>query len=284
MVAFVDSDVVLPPGALAALRGHLEDRSVVAVAPRVVGGARSPLDLGPRPALVQPGGQVAYVPTACLLVRRSVLPDFDEALRYGEDVDLLWRLLDAGGTARYDPTVVVEHTEPARWRERLARRYRYGTSAAPLHERHPGRLTPLVLPPWPTAVLALLLTRRPVLALATAGVMTARLDRQVQDRRASARLVGSSVAATTLGAGRALALLGPLGWWLARRRPALLLAPYALEWLERRPPLDPVRYVGTALLDQAAYGAGVLAGCAQRRTVGPLLPRFSYRPGGRTSS
>lgn len=273
-VAFLDSDCVVGTGWLEALRGHLEDPTVVAVAPRVVGGPRSPLDLGPRPAAVRPGSEVSYVPTAALLVRRSSLLPFDEGLRYGEDVDLVWRLVAAGGTVRYDPSVVVQHTEPQRLTDRLVRRFHYGTSAAPLAVRHPGRLAHLVLPPWPTAVLALLLARRPVLAVATAGLMTARLDRQVHDRAASARLVAESVRSTGYGVGRALALLGPVGWLLARDRRAavLLLAPILAEWNGRRA-ADPVTYTAATLLDQAAYGAGVVRGCVTHRTAGPLLPR-----------
>lgn len=273
LVAFLDSDCVVPPGWLEQLRGHLDDPTVVGAAPRVVGGPRSPLDLGPRPAAVRPGGEVSYVPTAALLLRRKGLR-FDEDLRYGEDVDLLWRLT---GTVRYDPSVVVQHTEPARLADRLRRRFRYGTSAAPLSQRHPAHLAHLVLPPWPSAVLALLLARRPAPAAVTAVVMTARLDRQVHDRTASARLVGGSVLSTATGVGRALALLGPLGWWLAvrdRRAALLLLSPYAREWWERRPDEDPLTYTARALLDQAAYGAGVVAGCARHRTTVPLRPRL----------
>lgn len=277
---FLDSDCVPPPDLLRRLRGHLEDPAVVAVAPRVVGGPRSPLDLGPHPASVRPGTAVAYVPTAALLVRRSVLAPFDEALRYGEDVDLVWRLTDAGGVVRYDPSVLVQHEEPARLRDRLARRYRYGTSAAPLSQRHPGHLTHLVLPPWPSAVLALLLARRPGLAAGAAAVATARLDRQVQDLPTSARLVGTSTAATALGVGRALQLAGPVAWWVACRRPlvaALLVAPLLQEHRQRGPAEAPPGYVLRGLLDQAAYGAGVLAGCVRHRTARPLAPRVPGR-------
>jgi hypothetical protein len=50
-------------------------------------------------------------------------------------------------------------------------------------------------------------------------------------------------------------------------------APAVVEWRERRPREDLGPYVARTLLDQAAYGAGVLAGCARRRTFRPLLPR-----------
>lgn len=280
-VAFVDSDCTPPAGWLEGLRGHFADPSVGAVAPRVTGGLRSPLDLGPHPALVQRGGPVAYVPTAALVVRRSALLPFDEQLRYGEDVDLVWRMLAAGWAVRYDPRVVVPHAEPARLVERLRRRYRYGTSAAPLSRRHPGAVTHLVLPPWPSAAAGSLLLGRPLTATACAAVTAARLQRHLHDGPATARVTGRAVAGTVLGAGRALGMAGPVAWAAGWRRPqllALLALPLVVEQLERRPEAPPLRYVAEGLLEQAAYGTGVVAGCVRERTAGPLRPRL--RAGG----
>ena len=53
---------------------------------------------------------------------------------------------------------------------------------------------------------------------------------------------------------------------------ALVLAPPLLDWLDRRPPLDPGRYVIARLLDDIAYSLGVWQGCAELRTARPLLP------------
>jgi hypothetical protein len=124
-VAFLDADTVAPPDWIERLGGHFDDPRVAAVAPRVSGKL---LDMGP-------GRNVPYVPSAALIVRTE-LAHFDEALRYGEDVDLVWRLLDAGWRVRYEPDVVVAHDE----RHRVRRRFRYGTSAAPLRARHPDRM------------------------------------------------------------------------------------------------------------------------------------------------
>ena len=55
---------------------------------------------------------------------------------------------------------------------------------------------------------------------------------------------------------------------------ALILAPPLLDWADRRPPLDPARYVAARLLDDAAYSLGVWQGCLIRRTIRPLLPVF----------
>ena len=184
-VAFLDSDCAPPKGWLQSLAGHFADPLVGAVAPRIVaadsltragkyGQACGPLDLGDRPARVVPGTAVAYVPTAALVVRRAALDAvatggaaFDPALRVGEDVDLVWRLHHHGWRVRFDPAVEVRHVEPDRWAAVLERRFRYGTSAAPLSTRHPEAVAPFVVHPWPAAVVTSILARRPALAAAS---------------------------------------------------------------------------------------------------------------------
>ena len=132
VVAFVDSDAVVDASGLRQLARHLADPVVAAVAPRI---SDPLLDMGSHPAGVRPGSAVSYVPATVLVVRRTDLC-FDESLRYGEDVDLVWRLGERGMTVRYDPGVVVEHSAA----NRLARRFAYGTSAGPLSRLHPGAL------------------------------------------------------------------------------------------------------------------------------------------------
>ena len=140
LVAFVDSDCIVDVQALGTVAGHLTDPCVGAAAPRIVEDENaSPLDLGPDESLVQPGSRVSFVPTTVLVTRRDALErigDFDESLRYGEDVDLVWRLAAAGWSVRYDPSVVAQHAAPTSAAGRLARRYRYGTSAGLLGHRH----------------------------------------------------------------------------------------------------------------------------------------------------
>src|SRR5260370_6196930 len=79
--------------------------------------ARAPVDLGPREARVAPLTRLAYVPTAALLARCSAIVGggFDPGLRYGEDVDLIWRMIAAGWRVRDDPPAEVRHVEPERW-------------------------------------------------------------------------------------------------------------------------------------------------------------------------
>ena len=97
--------------------------------------ARIPPRSAPAGACLRPVGRADRPPRAHSA--RSI-----QTLRFGEDVDLIWRLVDAGWRVRYDPRVVVAHDDG----RRLVKRFHYGTSAAPLSLRHPGRLAPLSAP------------------------------------------------------------------------------------------------------------------------------------------
>ncbi|HEX7824906.1 MAG TPA: mycofactocin biosynthesis glycosyltransferase MftF, partial [Mycobacterium sp.] len=162
-IAFLDSDVVPRRGWLEALLGHFCDPAVALVAPRIVGlqepenlvaryeAVRSSLDLGHREAPVVPYGTVSYVPSAAIICRRKALNDvggFDETLKSGEDVDLCWRFIEAGARLRYEPIALVGHDHRTQLREWFVRKAFYGTSAAPLSVRHPGKTAPLVISGW----------------------------------------------------------------------------------------------------------------------------------------
>jgi mycofactocin glycosyltransferase len=266
---------------------------------------RGSLDLGPRRARVVPASRVSYVPTAALLVRRAALAAaaagdyvFDPELRYGEDVDLIWRLHSAGWRIRYEPQIRVAHEGPASWAGLLGKRFRYGTSAAPLARRHPDSMAPLVLQPWPAIAAASLLARRPVLA--TAAAAGGWLDLTATVRRAGIPADGAPAATVTavrqtwLGIGRyatqfaapvlCAALAAPGGKTAARRwgrraaAASLLLGPALTAYAEHKPGLDPVRFSLAHIADDTCYGVGVWTGCVRERTIGPARPAISWRP------
>ena len=301
VVAFVDSDCEPAAGWLDGLLPHLDDPLVGLVAPRVAAprpapgdgalaryeAVRSALDMGPGEAAVRSGGAVPYVPSAVLLVRREAAlaaGGFDETLRLGEDVDFVWRLTAAGWTARYEPAVRVVHAPRLRLGAMLRRRAAYGTSAAALSRRHPGRLAAVRLSPGAALGWGLLALRLPAPALGLAALAAVRLGRRLRPLggrwHEAARLSASGHAATA----RVLADQVTRTWWPAsiaaalvsrRARRALVLCallPPLVEWRERRPELDPARYCALRLADAAAYGAGVWVGCVRERTAGPLLP------------
>jgi mycofactocin system glycosyltransferase len=295
-IAFVDSDVTISGDDLAGLLSCMDDPEVVATAPRIrplatgrtnwlsrFADGHSDLDLGALESEVGPGKRVTYVPSAVLVIRRDALDDgFDEDLRVGEDVDLVWRLVAAGGRIRYNPGVVARHREPTSWARWFRRRYSYGTSAGPLAVRHPsGPLRP-TFSRWPTlSVIGLLSARRSttLVGAAAAGWTVTRATRTL-------RLKGiPGPDAARMGvAGMGWTLVGLLSWALTafvplallrRKRRWLVVLPALVAWWNRKPELDPVRWVAASLVDDVAYGAGVWAGCLKARTLAPLLPRWT---------
>ena len=296
LIAFVDTGVHLPPGALERLSGHFDDPQVVAVAPRVVSDAGRgavgvleqslcALDQGAVPALVRPGAVVSYLPSTVLLVRRSAFEEvagFDEQLRVGEDVDLVWRLSEIG-VVRYDPEVVVRHAPRTLLLAALRRRVDYGTSAGPLDLRHPGRLrhlrvsrwsalpwtAALVHPVWgPVAAAAVVATApRRLTTLPPPEARRLTLSAQWSSFRAAGRYAVRPAWPLTLTAlvasrraRRALPLLGAA--YLAGSSTRLLPGPV------RELPVRSVLHVA----DDLAYSAGVWRSARRTRRWRVLLP------------
>jgi mycofactocin glycosyltransferase len=307
LVAFLDSDCVPGPGWLDELLPHFADPALGAVAPRIVPheagrtwlaryeGASSTLDMGHRASIVRPGSRVPYVPGAALVVRKEAAgAGFAEDMQVGEDVDFVWRLGASGWRVRYEPAATMGHQHRVRLREWFARRKDYGTSAAALELRHPGAVRPLYASAWTAVAWLAAALGHPEAGAVVAGTGTALLARRLAQVTGEAwpRPAGSAAwrLAVRQAGGGTLAAARPLGsaisrtWWpaalpaaIAVRRlrlplAALVLAPPLLDWLDRRPPLDPARYVAARLLDDAGYSLGVWQGCAERRTVRPLLP------------
>ena len=301
VVAFVDDDVILadPGDALGRLRAALEDPRVGAVAPRVVGPAgpglragyehrHGALDQGEAPALVDPRGPVTFVPSACLLVRRDALgTGFDPTLAIGEDVDLVWRVLDAGWLVRYLPSVVVAHPARPSWRAWWRQRRVYGLTSAPLAERHGERLAPIRADRWTLAAWGGLLAGSPSLA---ASVLARALERARRGplaglehpERVAVAVVGGNVARAagplaramvrTYGPALLVATLHP-----RLRRRALAVLALGLAWRLRGGRVRPLD-VPLALLDDLAYGLGVLEGAWRHRSLQTLTPRATPSP------
>jgi mycofactocin system glycosyltransferase len=300
LVAFVDADCEPAPGWLDVLLAHFGDAAVGAAAPRIMSRGctyerqRSPLDLGPREALVRPGSVVTYVPTAALVVRRQALAElggFDEALRFGEDVDLVWRLVRSGWRVRYEPAARVVH--PARpdlagW---LEQRYQYGRSTGALGLRHGRAVAPLGISPSSAAVWALAWRGHPWLGAGLAAVSTAAVVRRAGADRATAGALARLALNGHLGAGWALASAIRRAWL----PPAVLIGgpgpvaaaltiPPLVEWARGRAGgLGPLRWLLARGADDLAYQTGVWAGVIESRSTAALSPKWwraAAGPGG----
>ncbi len=324
LVAFVDADCVVTPGWLTPLRWQLRSGGVSIVAPRVVsaparrpgtGAAllgryerfRSPLDMGVVPGPVGPGRRIGYLPSAAMLVRADDvgrLGGFDDSLRVGEDVDLVWRATEAGLRVRYEPAAVVCHEARGDLGSWLRQRTSYGSSAAGLEARHPGAAAPARLSWESAAVWGSVVAGAPLVGAAVVVWSTIRLRRKVPavPTTAAVRLgVGGH-----LSAGHQLARCSVRVWWpvtlvaalRSRRARWLAAAGIVVSVLDarhdaqRRPhdealPDDPVQPAGAAapfdavasgvlaVVDDLAYGAGLWRGCWRARSARALLPTIS---------
>lgn len=300
-VLFIDADVVIDRDALALLVAHLDaDPALGVVAPRVAArresGAlhayeaeNSPLDMGQHPARVAARTRVSYVPSATMLVRTAVLEitgGFDADMRVGEDVDFVWRTTASDWTVRYEPRAVVRHRSRRDVPAFMHQRFAYGTSAAPLEQRHQDHVFPVELSMVHLGIWALAAFGRrwgklgAGLAVASSVVD---LGRKLQPRVDDApRIAASVVADAHRFALFWLANAATRAWWplllfnRASRRGLItaLVAPALVDWWSGQRALDPARFIGFRAVDHVAYGAGLWRGATTSRSVRTLLPRI----------
>jgi mycofactocin system glycosyltransferase len=310
-VAFLDSDVVPRRGWLEALLGHFCDPTVALVAPRIVGlqepenlvaryeAVRSSLDLGHREAPVVPYGTVSYVPSAAIICRRTALKDvggFDETLKSGEDVDLCWRFIEAGARLRYEPIALVGHDHRTRLREWFGRKAFYGTSAAPLSVRHPGKTAPLVISGWTLLAWILMAVGSGFGYLAStvvAGMTGRRIAQSLSAVDTEPTEVAALAAKGLWSAALQLASAICRHYWpialiaavfFRRCRHLVLIAAVldgVVDWFTRnRAADDDVKRVGLPAylllkrLEDIAYGLGLWEGVVRERNLGALKPQI----------
>jgi mycofactocin system glycosyltransferase len=306
LVAFIDSDVTADASAIRRLALHFEDPALGLVAPLVKGQSRSAhapwfehfdevassLDLGGKPSAVRPGGAVAWLPSACIIGRTSAIRQigaFDEAMRLGEDVDLVWRLVENGWRVRYDPELVVEHQARTSLRNWMGRKYDYGTGGAGLAERHGNLVAPAAFTPlYAAAALAMLAQRRwsPAVVLAALGHAAWVLNRRLPASRERPRLALELAGQGLVWTARQESALMLRHWWpvaaLAfpfsrRMRRAVLVAAVAdvlIAYAPHRNEIGLLPYAAGRRLDDLAYGTGLWAGAIRGRSLRVLRPRL----------
>ena len=310
-VAFLDSDVVPRRGWLEALLGHFCDPAVALVAPRIVAlhpsdsvvaryeAVRSSLDLGLREAPVVPYGTVSYVPSAAIICRRSTLIElggFDESLTSGEDVDLCWRLNEAGARLRYEPIAAVAHDHRTELRKWFVRKSFYGGSAAPLAIRHPGKTAPLVISGWTLVVWMLVAIGSGIgylASVAVAAITGQRIAKSLSSVPTEPMEVAAVAAQGLWSAALQLSSAICRHYWplalvaavLSRRCRHVVLVAAVLDgvfdWVTRNGNADEdtkrvglVTYILLKRLDDIAYGLGLWTGVVRERHAGALKPQI----------
>lgn len=306
LVAFVDSDVTAAASTILRLALHFDDPELGLVAPLVTGRARavdppwferydevsSSLDLGGKPSAVRPGGSVAWVPSACIIGRTTAIREiggFDETMRIGEDVDLVWRLVERGWRVRYDPELMVEHQARTSLRNWLGRKYDYGTGGAGLAARHGNLVAPAAFTPlYAAAALAILAQRRwsPVVVVGAvahaAWILNRNLPASPDRRRLANQLALEGLAWTVRQEGALMlrhwwpvtAVLLPFSSRLRRAAATAAVVDVLISYIRHRNEIDVGSYALGRRLDDMAYGAGLWAGAVREGSPRVLLPRM----------
>ncbi len=151
IIAFIDSDCVAKPEWLTELVPYFQDQRLGLVGGFVASyfqktwldryeSAASPLNMGRSLVMADPSDLDFYVPTCNLLVRKEAYLEvggLDEARRFGEDVDLCWKVRKRGYRQLYVPAGPVRHKHRSRLFNSAIQRFHYGTSEPELYASHP---------------------------------------------------------------------------------------------------------------------------------------------------
>ncbi|MHB8708644.1 MAG: mycofactocin biosynthesis glycosyltransferase MftF [Desulfuromonadales bacterium] len=296
ILAFIDSDCIASAHWLQELLPVFAEEQVAAVGGLVDGmytdsaldryeAAMSSLNLGGREMSGSVGNDTFYLPSCNLLVRREAFlaaGGFRTALHVGEDVDLTWRLRDAGWKIVYLPEGAVQHAHRSRLWPFMKRRFDYGTSEGMLKQLHPVRGKKMALPPVLAVILGLLTGAVLGLSLLPLPLAAAVLlaDALLVNRRLRKQQLPFTFGDILLARARAVGSLGYyLGYHLLRYYLGLLLLaaciypPLGLvllltfagvgrvDYSVRRPHMMLPAFYLYYLCEQLSYGAGVFWGC-----------------------
>jgi len=162
ILAFIDSDCISDPLWLSELIPAFKDPAIGAVGGRVDSffntsvldkyeQVKSSLIMGTHAKRSQKNENFFYVPSCNLLVKKDLflkIDGFKEELVVGEDVDLCWRLQDAGYHVEFRPSGKIFHKHRNTIGPFCHRRFEYGTSEPLLQILHENRGKRLLLPVW----------------------------------------------------------------------------------------------------------------------------------------
>ncbi len=164
ILAFLDSDCEVDPDWLLALTPAFREDFVAAVGGKIDSyytanhldryeKVQSSLVVSSRYKRSDERDLFFYVPSCNFLIRRSCflrLNGFKIDQHVGEDVDLCWRVQNAGFQVDYRPIGTIYHKHRNRLRPFCTRRFDYGTSEPQLHKLHEKRRKKMIFPPLTT--------------------------------------------------------------------------------------------------------------------------------------
>jgi mycofactocin system glycosyltransferase len=315
ILAFIDSDCLASPQWLRELVPTFRDESVGAVGGKVDScldergldryeKVHSPLEMGNGFKRSSKETPFFYIPSCNLLIRGRLfltLRGFRERLLVGEDVDLCWRMHDAGHYLEYLPIGKVFHKHRNRFASFFLRRFDYGTWEPILHRLHPERVKQMGFPPamtlfWTFAFLSFI-TDHVALLVGSGLIMLLQIFTSLRKACRKGAPLGIRSIALVIFRGNLSFLYDYCAfvsrYYLLWALPIAAVFPTigaailgahvvtsVVQYFIRRPILGFPKYLLYFTLEQLAYQSGVWWGCLKYLRFNPVNPRL--RAGGST--
>ncbi len=311
ILAFIDSDCIADKGWLSHLVQAFLDPKVGIVGGRVDGffktsrldryeQVNSSLIIGTHIKRSGDANKFFYVPSCNLLVKKDLfltLGGFNPKLAVGEDVDLCWRIQNAGSEVEFRPNGTVFH----RHRNKLApfcqRRFDYGTSEPLLQKLHPDRKKQFYFPAggllfWCLIFLSFYISPDliffcPAVILADSLVKYIKTARQKLPVRFFQHLkaVVRSDAVLFYHCASFVSryylifalLISPVFPKTALFLISLHLFSGSVDFIIKKPRLSIVDFLFFYTLEQISYQAGVWAGALHHFSFGPIAPSITFQ-------
>ena len=239
-----------------------------------------------------------YLPSCNLAIRRRELQKaggFAEGMNVGEDVDLCWRIIDAGGVIEYNPASVICHRHRNQIWPFCRRRFEYGTSEPLLQHLHKNRRKEMLL--WPQAIIFWTLLAgaiaHPIYLVFSLLWFT--IDSRLKQKKAIRDGVPFKFDAVMKATLRQnFSILYHLGAFVSRYYllPVFLLVPvlplFSLviagihasvgmtTYFLKQPELNIISFLFFFSLEQLSYQTGVWAGCFKKCFFLPVAPKFLW--------
>jgi mycofactocin system glycosyltransferase len=312
ILAFIDSDCLADPLWLKELLSAFKDSRVAGVGGRVASwfektpldryeGVKSSLIMGKRFARSQENEKFFYVPSCNLLIRKNLfleLGGFKEELFVGEDVDLCWRMQDAGHLLEFRPVGTVFHKHRNRIKPFCLRRFDYGTSEPLLQKLHKSRGKKMVFPLgsslfWSMGILALVFKYPIVLSLCAIIVIGDTLNKCFLVRRKNIPIKTPVILVSVLRGYFAhfyhfCAFVSR--YYLIWSIPALFFSSLAFgiiwcahiltaitEYMIKKPQMNFFTFLFYFSLEQLFYQLGVWWGCIRYRSFQAVNPQLALK-------
>jgi len=310
ILAFLDSDCVASPSWLKELVPAFKDPAVCAVGGRIDSffdttaldryeQVKSSLIIGNHVRRSSEREKFFYVPSCNLLVKKKIfhsIGGFNPDLVVGEDVDLCWRLQDAGHSVEFRPNGTIFHRHRNKMSAFCRRRFDYGTSEPLLQKLHPDRAKTFFFPLggflfWCVFFSAFYLMPS-LLFICPALVLVDSMVKYLKTRKLN---ISISFFQHLKAVSRSWATLFYHGasflsrYYLWTCLPVAFVIPEAsvslfclhvfsgiVDYMIKKPELNPVSFLLYFTFEQFSYQTGVWAGAVKYFSFRPVIPVITF--------